>query len=40
MDIPFDDIPTDIDSFFVGADKTEKQKKVIVCPHCGKAVEI
>lgn len=40
MDIPFDDIPADIDSFFVGSDKTEKQKKVIVCPHCGKAVEI
>lgn len=40
MNIPFDDIPTDIDSFFVGSDKTEKQKKAIICPHCGKAIEI
>lgn len=40
MDIPFDNIPTDIDSFFVGADKTEKQKKAIICPYCSKAIEI
>lgn len=40
MNIPFDDIPTDIDSFFEGAEKTDKQKKTIICPHCGEVVEL
>lgn len=40
MSIPFDDIPADIDSFFIGADKTEKQKNAIICPHCGKAIAV
>lgn len=40
IDIPFDEIPTDIDSFFEGADKTGNKKKYLVCPHCGKEIEV
>lgn len=40
FELPFDDIPADIDSFFEGADNPERKKKVIICPHCGKEVEL
>ena len=40
MAIPFDEIPTDIDSFFIGANEVEKKKKYITCPHCGKEIEL
>lgn len=40
FDLPFDDLPVDIDGFFEGADSAEKKKKVVVCPHCGKEHEI
>lgn len=40
IDIPFAEIPTDIDSFFEGTDKAGIKKKYIVCPHCGKEIDI
>lgn len=40
IDIPFDEIPTDIDSFFEGSDKVGNKKKCINCPHCGKEIDL
>lgn len=40
MDLPFDEIPTDIEGFFEGTDKVEHKKKVLVCPYCNKEIEV
>ena len=40
IDVPFDDIPTDIDSFFENTENVEKKKRTIICPYCGKEIEI
>ena len=40
LELPFDDIPTDVDSFFEGADKVENKRKTMICPHCGMEIEL
>lgn len=30
----------DLDDFFEDAKETEKEKKLITCPHCGKPIEV
>ena len=40
LELPFDDIPTDVDRFFEGADKVENKIKTMICPHCGREIEL
>lgn len=40
FELPFDDMPTDVDGFFEGADKVENKRKTMICPHCGKEIEV
>ena len=40
LELPFDDMPTDVDRFFEGADKVENKRKTMICPHCGKEIEL
>lgn len=40
-DFSFDKVEDlDLDEFYEDAEKKEKEKKLIVCPHCGEPIEV